>query len=68
MDIPVYLLRNVCFFCDKGGLKLFIACFQDASPETLPMTLAHAMITVISNVSMGLFTFITACYFVVPIA
>ncbi|XP_035208134.1 ubiquitin carboxyl-terminal hydrolase puf-like, partial [Stegodyphus dumicola] len=52
MDIPVYLLRNVCFFCDKGGLKLFIACFQDADPENLPISLAHALISVISNLKL----------------
>lgn len=52
MDIPVYLLRNVCFFCERGGLKLFTTCFQDASPILLPMTVAHAMIAVISNLKL----------------
>ncbi|CAL1294964.1 unnamed protein product [Larinioides sclopetarius] len=52
MEIPVYLLRNVCFFCDKGGVKLLISCFQESDPEILPMTLAHAMTTIMSNLKL----------------
>lgn len=51
MEIPVYLLRNVCFFCDKGGVKLLVNIFQDSNPEIIPMSLAHAMTTIMSNVS-----------------
>ncbi|GFW68795.1 ubiquitin carboxyl-terminal hydrolase 34 [Trichonephila clavipes] len=52
MEIPMYLLRNVCFFCDKGGVKLLVACFQDTDPEILPMALAHAMTTIMSNLKL----------------
>ncbi|GIX80710.1 ubiquitin carboxyl-terminal hydrolase 34 [Caerostris darwini] len=52
MEIPVYLLRNVCFFCDKGGIKLLISCFQDSDPDILPLTLAHAMTTIMSNLKL----------------
>ncbi|KAG8184718.1 hypothetical protein JTE90_019322 [Oedothorax gibbosus] len=52
MEIPVYLLRNVCFFCDKGGVKLLINIFQDSDPEIIPMSLAHAMTTIMSNLKL----------------
>uniref|UniRef100_T1IPZ0 ubiquitinyl hydrolase 1 n=1 Tax=Strigamia maritima TaxID=126957 RepID=T1IPZ0_STRMM len=51
-EIPVFLVRNVCFFCDQGGINAMTAAFHSASPETLPFSLAHAMIAVVSNLKL----------------
>lgn len=45
-EIPIYLLRNVCLFCKTGGVHAMTLCFQYLSPETLPVSTAHAIITV----------------------
>ncbi|UYV82777.1 USP34 [Cordylochernes scorpioides] len=50
LDIPVYLLRNVCYLCEKGGVRLFTSCFEKSSPATLPLSLAHSMICIVANV------------------
>ncbi|KAG1678108.1 Ubiquitin carboxyl-terminal hydrolase 34 [Nymphon striatum] len=53
-DVPVYLFRNVCFFCEKEGIELMSAFFKEAKPETLPVTLAHALVSVIANIKLYL--------------
>lgn len=45
-EIPIYLLRNVSLFCKTGGVHAMTLCFQYLSIETLPVSTAHAIITV----------------------
>lgn len=45
-EIPIYLLRNVSLFCKTGGLHAMTACFTHLTPEELPVSTAHAMISV----------------------
>ncbi|XP_076312719.1 ubiquitinyl hydrolase 1 puf isoform X2 [Tachypleus tridentatus] len=52
LDIPIYLLKNVCFFCEKGGLNQLTNCFLIMGPDVLPMVLAHAMIGCTSNLKL----------------
>ena len=53
-DIPVYLLRNVCFFCDSNGLQSIAVCFDKANTEVLPYNVAHTLINIIANVSKNM--------------
>ena len=50
-EVPLFLLRNVCFFCDTNGIGALKTCFEKATPETLPFNFAHLLITLIANVS-----------------
>lgn len=45
-EIPIYLLKNVTLFCKLGGLHAMTACFTHLAPEALPVSTAHAMISV----------------------
>lgn len=45
-EIPIYLLKNVSCFCKMGGLVAMTNCFTQLSPELLPVSTAHAMISV----------------------
>lgn len=45
-EIPIYLLKNVTLFCKMGGLNAMTLCFTHLPPEELPVSTAHAMITV----------------------
>ena len=51
-EVSVYLLRNVCFFCDRNGVQAIAHCFDKATPEVLPYNVAHTLITIIANVSV----------------
>ncbi|KAG2467434.1 UBP34 hydrolase, partial [Polypterus senegalus] len=51
VEVPLHLLRYVCLFCGKHGLSLMKDCFESGTPETLPFPIAHAFITVVSNLS-----------------
>lgn len=51
VEVPLHLLRYVCLFCGKHGLSLMKECFELGSPESLPFPIAHAFITIVSNVS-----------------
>ena len=51
--MPLFLLRNVCFFCDTNGIGALKTCFEKATPETLPFNFAHLLITLIANVSFS---------------
>ncbi|XP_070576482.1 ubiquitin carboxyl-terminal hydrolase 34-like isoform X2 [Ptychodera flava] len=62
MEVPLYLLRNVCFFCDSNGLAAIQMCFDQASPETLPFNVAHALITVVANLRIWLHVHATMQY------
>ena len=50
-EVPLFLLRNVCFFCDTNGIGALKTCFETANPDTLPFNFAHILITLIANVS-----------------
>lgn len=45
-EIPIYLLKNVSWFCKIGGLLAMTSCFTMLTPDLLPVTTAHAMISV----------------------
>ena len=47
----MYLLRNVCYFCDSNGIQALAVCFRDGDPEILPCHIAHVLITICANVS-----------------
>ncbi|CAG2100837.1 unnamed protein product [Medioppia subpectinata] len=50
LDLPLYMLRNIVYFCDADGIGLFVECFAKGTPgRRLPLSLAHAMIAVIAN-------------------
>lgn len=51
VEVPLHLLRYVCLFCGKHGLSLMKECFESGTPESLPFAIAHAFITIVSNVS-----------------
>lgn len=51
VEVPLHLLRYVCLFCGKQGLSLMKECFEAGNPESLPFAIAHAFITIVSNVS-----------------
>lgn len=53
VEVPLHLLRYVCLFCGKHGLSLMKECFESGTPESLPFPIAHAFITIVSNVSPG---------------
>lgn len=53
-EIPVYLLRNVCLFCKSGGVHAMTFCFERQSPETLPVSIAHAIIAIVCNLKLWL--------------
>lgn len=48
-EIPIYLLKNVSWFCKMGGLLAMTTCFTQLSPELLPISTAHAMISIGNN-------------------
>ncbi|KAM7288964.1 ubiquitin carboxyl-terminal hydrolase 34 [Ixodes scapularis] len=52
MDIPVHLLRNVAHFCGQGGLSLLHSCFREVAPQRLPIGLAHALVSLVSNLKL----------------
>uniref|UniRef100_A0A4W3GN70 Ubiquitin carboxyl-terminal hydrolase 34 n=1 Tax=Callorhinchus milii TaxID=7868 RepID=A0A4W3GN70_CALMI len=54
VEVPLHLLRYVCLFCGKNGLSLMKDCFEYGTPETLPFPIAHAFITVVSNIRIWL--------------
>ncbi|CAH1793285.1 unnamed protein product [Owenia fusiformis] len=66
-EIPVFLLRNVCFFCDRNGVHLAMGqCFDKATPDTLPYTLAHTLITIIANLRLWM-NIPTVMQYIVPL-
>lgn len=53
-EIPVYILRNVCLFCKHGGVHAMTLCFDKQSPDTLPVSVAHAIIGIVCNLKLWL--------------
>lgn len=45
-EIPIYLLKNVTLFCKLGGLHAMTTCFTHLSLDDLPVSTAHAMISI----------------------
>ncbi|XP_077867948.1 ubiquitin carboxyl-terminal hydrolase 34-like [Saccoglossus kowalevskii] len=62
MEVPLYLLRNVCFFCDSNGMTAIQACFERSVPETLPFNVAFALISVVANLRIWLHAHATMQY------
>ncbi|XP_037949040.1 ubiquitin carboxyl-terminal hydrolase puf isoform X2 [Teleopsis dalmanni] len=50
-EIPVYLLRNICLFCNSGGFAAMMMCFEH--PE-LSVSTAHAITATVSNIKLWL--------------
>ncbi|CAH2011093.1 unnamed protein product [Acanthoscelides obtectus] len=51
-EIPIYLLKNVSWFCKMGGLLAMTTCFTQLSPELLPVSTAHAMLSIVCNLKL----------------
>lgn len=45
-EIPIYLLKNVSWFCKIGGLLTMNDCFTHLNTNYLPVSTAHAMISI----------------------
>lgn len=50
-EMPVYLLRNVSLFCTTHGFAHLMACFDT---QNLPVSTAHAITAVVSNLKLWL--------------
>lgn len=53
-EIPAYLLRNVSLFCKLGGVCAMTAVFEYASPTSLPLSMAHAIVAAVGNLKLWL--------------
>ncbi|XP_064621669.1 ubiquitin carboxyl-terminal hydrolase 34-like isoform X2 [Lineus longissimus] len=65
-EIPLYLLRNVCFFCDSTGLLAIANCFDTGNPDNLPFYVAHTLITIIANLRLWM-NIPTVMQYIVPL-
>ncbi|KAL0270091.1 UNVERIFIED_CONTAM: hypothetical protein PYX00_007611 [Menopon gallinae] len=54
MEIPFYLVRNVTVFCKNNGVQYITKCFDGHTPDSLPVPIAHALISVVCNVKLWL--------------
>lgn len=45
-EVPMYLLKNVSWFCKIGGLMAMTKCFTHLTTDALPVSTAHAMISI----------------------
>lgn len=53
-EIPAYLLRNVSLFCKLGGVCAMTSVFEHATPSTLPLSMAHAIVAAVGNLKLWL--------------
>ncbi|CAB3248888.1 unnamed protein product [Arctia plantaginis] len=53
-EIPAYLLRNVSLFCKLGGVCAMTSVFDCATPSTLPLSMAHAIVAAVGNLKLWL--------------
>lgn len=53
-EIPAYLLRNVSLFCKLGGVCAMTSVFEQATPSTLPLSMAHAIVAAVGNLKLWL--------------
>uniref|UniRef100_A0AAR5QD97 ubiquitinyl hydrolase 1 n=1 Tax=Dendroctonus ponderosae TaxID=77166 RepID=A0AAR5QD97_DENPD len=51
-EIPIYLLKNVSWFCKIGGLLTMNDCFTHLNTNYLPVSTAHAMISIVCNLKL----------------
>ncbi|XP_050316350.1 ubiquitin carboxyl-terminal hydrolase 34 isoform X2 [Anthonomus grandis grandis] len=51
-EIPIYLLKNVTWFCKIGGLLAMTNCFTYLTTDVLPVSTAHAMISIVCNLKL----------------
>ncbi|XP_064599572.1 ubiquitin carboxyl-terminal hydrolase 34-like [Liolophura sinensis] len=65
-DVPPYLVRNVCVFWDSNGMQAMNQCFERATPETLPFTVAHTLITIIANLRLWM-NIPTVMQYIIPL-
>ena len=52
-EVPESLLINVAYFCDNGGLSAIREAFQEADPASLPFSIAHHLINIVTQVFMS---------------
>lgn len=53
-EIPAYLLRNVSLFCKLGGVCAMTSVFESATPTSLPLSMAHAIVAAVGNLKLWL--------------
>lgn len=53
-EIPVYLLRNVNLFCKTGGICAMTAVFECATPDNLPVSMAHSIVAAVGDIKLWL--------------
>lgn len=53
-EIPAYLLRNVSLFCKLGGVCAMTSVFECATPTSLPLSMAHAIVAAVGNLKLWL--------------
>lgn len=53
-EIPAYLLRNVSLFCKLGGVCAMTSVFDNATPGSLPLSMAHAIVAAVGNLKLWL--------------
>ncbi|KAG6460492.1 hypothetical protein O3G_MSEX012016 [Manduca sexta] len=53
-EIPAYLLRNVSLFCKLGGICAMTSVFEQSTPNTLPLSMAHAIVAAVGNLKLWL--------------
>lgn len=53
-EIPAYLLRNVSLFCKLGGVCAMTSVFESATPSSLPLSMAHAIVAAVGNLKLWL--------------
>ncbi|KAM3962482.1 LOW QUALITY PROTEIN: ubiquitinyl hydrolase 1 puf [Aphomia sociella] len=53
-EIPAYLLRNVSLFCKLGGVCAMTSVFEQATPSSLPLSMAHAIVAAVGNLKLWL--------------
>lgn len=50
-EVPVFLLRNVTLFCNAGGFSSLTECVD---AKNLPVSTAHAITAILSNLKLWL--------------
>lgn len=65
-EVPLFLLQNVCYFCDSNGIGALRQCFEKGTPDTLPFTFAHILITLIANLRLWM-NIPTVMQYIIPL-
>ncbi|ESO01400.1 hypothetical protein HELRODRAFT_174957 [Helobdella robusta] len=53
-EVPLLLLRNVCYFCDSNGFQAMARCFREADPQSLQPAIANSLAAICANLRMWL--------------